>query len=407
MKKTDPPRWSQLTPDALRRAARQIRRKAMPGVDKVSAKAYLDDLEARIPNLWRRLNAGCYQPKPLLEMRIPKGPGETRRIQVPTTEDKIVQRAVLNIIQPAFEDRFLSCSYGSRPGRSAHHAVAKISRYLQRWGAEGLGVVSADFRFFFDTIGHQDLLAFLRQEVSDVKLLALIKRWFVAGETTPGVGISQGGIISPFLANVFLDSVLDRWLLKSYAKGRGTQTRLIRYVDDFVVLVQGPVDSSYFSALPTDLEQRLRSFGLALHPEKTTKTVLAPGDDSYMEALGFRFRTRPSRAGHVRAVAETAPARLSRAVEGWVIWLKKSQRLPDSDRVRVLKSVIDGHVSYYGIKGNDFRVKSFLDSAQRLLRKHSPHLDEVAAHIASERGVLGVQRNRIARERSGSFPPKT
>jgi len=373
MKNPNPPRWHQLDEDALGKAARQLRRSAQPGIDGVTAKDYIAELDERVKDLHTRLHAGAYVPQPLLDMWIPKGPGETRHVQVLATEDKVVECAALNIIEPIFETRFLSCSYGCRPKLAAHHAVGSIRRYIARWAAEDIGVLKADISNYFGNIHHETLMSFLSELLVDPRLLDLISR-ILSRASPSGIGIAQGGVITPFLANVYLDTILDFWLLRRHARRADLELRLVRFVDDFVVLVPG---GRGLESLHDDISARLSQFGLTLHPKKTTLTTLGARHEGEFEALGFGFRLKPTDSGALAVAVRTSPHRLTEALSAWRVWLKKSRRLGRADRLTCLRNVALGHVDYYGLPENRGCVLTFLRRASALAERHAPDLVEL------------------------------
>jgi retron-type reverse transcriptase len=223
----------------LNEALRRTRTDGAAGVDGQTGEDYEVDLQRNLESLLERAKSGIYRAPPVRRVRIPKGNGETRPLGIPTLEDKILQRAVVMALEPIYEQDFLDCSFGFRPGRSAHHALKAI--WQQTMGMGGCWLLEVDIRKFFDTLDHAHLPTLLRQRVRDGVLLRLIDKWLKAGVleggtlTYPQAGTPQGGVISPLFANVYLHYVLDVWFeqeVKPCLRGRAF---LVRYADDFVM----------------------------------------------------------------------------------------------------------------------------------------------------------------------------
>jgi RNA-directed DNA polymerase len=257
--------------DWLNEAYRATRKDGAVGVDGQTAQDYAVDLEGNLRSLLDRAKSGRYQAPPVRRVHIPKGTGpETRPIGIPTFEDKVLQRAVAMVLESVYEQDFLDCSYGFRPGRSAHQALDALWHRLMEVG--GGWVLEIDIRKFFDNLGHCHLREILSRRVRDGVLLRLIGKWLNAGVmedgcvTHPESGSPQGGVISPILANAYLHEVLDEWFehtVKPRLKGRA---HLIRYADDAVLVFEHEGDARrVLDVLP----KRFGKYGLTLHPEKT------------------------------------------------------------------------------------------------------------------------------------------
>ena len=258
--------------DWLLEAYRRIRKDAAAGVDGVTATDYEANLEGNLQALLDRTKAGTYRAPPVRRVHIPKGDSakDTRPIGIPTLEDKILQRAVVMLLEPIYEQDFYDCSFGFRTGRSAHQALEALRN--QTMDSHGGWILEVDIQKFFDTLDHAHLRAFLKQRVRDGVLLRLIDKWLQAGVmedgavTTPEAGSPQGGVISPLLSNVYLHYVLDEWFEKEVKPRLRGQAFLIRYADDFVMGFTQEEDAKRVQAV---LPQRLGKYGLAIHPEKT------------------------------------------------------------------------------------------------------------------------------------------
>src|ERR1700746_3176535 len=227
--------------DWLKEAYQRTRKDGAVGVDGVTAEHYERDLEGNLRALLDRAKSGTYRAPPVRRVHIPKGGSvtETRPIGIPTLEDKVLQRAVVMLLEPIYEQDFLDCSHGFRCGRSAHQAPDSFRDQLM--DGRGGWVVEVDIRKFFDTLDHGHLRTFLRLRVRDGVLLRLIDKWLKAGVmedgsvSYPEAGTPQGGVVSPLLSNVFLHYVLDVWFERDGKPRLRERAFLVRYADDFVM----------------------------------------------------------------------------------------------------------------------------------------------------------------------------
>jgi len=258
--------------DWLREAYRRTRKDGAPGVDRMTAGEYEANLEENLRSLLERAKSGTYRAPPVRRVHIPKGSGgsETRPIGIPTFEDKILQRAVSMVLEAVYEQDFLDCSYGFRPGRSAHQALEAIRN--QAMSMRGTWVLEVDVCKFFDNLDHEHLRAIVRQRVLDGVLLRLIGKWLNAGVLEEGSimypesGSPQGGVVSPIMANIYLHEVLDVWFEKIVKPRLSGEAHLVRYADDSVLLFANEMDArKVMDVLP----KRFGKYGLTLHPEKT------------------------------------------------------------------------------------------------------------------------------------------
>ena len=257
--------------DWLKEAFRRTRKDGAPGIDGLMARDYETQLEENLQSLLNRVKSGEYRAPAVRRVHIPKGDGsQTRPIGIPTFEDKVLQRAVKMVLEPIYEQEFLDCSYGYRPGRSPHQALGNFWQQMMKIG--GGWVVEVDIKSFFDTLGHQHLQQLIRGRVRDGVLLRLIGKWLNAGVeeagsvSYPEAGTPQGGVISPLLSNIYLHEVLDKWVeteVKPRLKG---QAFLVRFADDFVMGFAKEEDARRVMDV---LPKRFGKYGLTLHPEKT------------------------------------------------------------------------------------------------------------------------------------------
>jgi group II intron reverse transcriptase/maturase len=299
---------------------------------------------------------------------IPKGDSatETRPIGIPTLEDKLLQRAVVMLLEPIYEQDFYNCSFGYRTGRSAHQALESL--WKQTMASHGGWILEVDIRKFFDTLDHDHLRAFLKQRVRDGVLLRLIDKWLQAGVmedgavTTPEAGSSQGGVISPLLSNVYLHYVLDEWFEKEVKPRLRGQGFLIRYADDFVIGFTQEEDAKRVLAV---LPQRLGKYGLTIHPEKTrlipfrrppragggsgSGSGTSPGA---FTLLGLTHYWGRSLRGNWVVKRKTDSSRLSRAVRSIARWCRLHRHDPIEEQQHTLSQKVRGHYAYYGITGN-------------------------------------------------------
>ena len=271
----------------LTEAYRRTRKDGAVGVDGQSAQQYAEALEANLQSLLNRAKSGDYQAPPVKRVHIPKGDGKsTRPLGIPTFEDKVLQKAVAMVLEAVYEQDFMSCSYGFRPGRGAHGALQAL--WEQTMAIGGGWVLEADIEKFFDSVDHARLREVLSQRVRDGVLTRLIGKWLKAGVMEEGMvrhpeaGTPQGGVISPLLANVYLHEVLDVWWERDVRPRLRGRTALVRYADDFVMVFETEEDAHRVAEV---LPKRFERYGLRLHPEKTrlvrfTRPTSEPPDGS-------------------------------------------------------------------------------------------------------------------------------
>jgi group II intron reverse transcriptase/maturase len=350
----------------LKEAYRCTRKDGAVGVDGVTAADYEQNVEGNLQSLLDRFKSGRYFAPPVRRVHIPKGDGKTRPIGIPTLEDKVLQRAVTMVLQAVYEQDFLPCSYGFRPGRSAHQALEALWTGLMKMG--GGWVLDVDIKSFFDTLDHAHLRSFLDRRVRDGVLRRTIGKWLNAGVleegnvSHPDAGTPQGGVISPLLANLYLHEVLDLWFEREVRPRLTGPAFLVRYADDFVIACANERDARRLLAV---LPQRFGRFGLTLHPEKTrlvrfTRPTEGPGEDipgrddgaRTFDLLGFTHYWGRSRQGRWVVKRKTAKKRFRRAIKQISQWCRENRHLPIGEQHRVLTQKLRGHDAYYGITGN-------------------------------------------------------
>ena len=349
-----------ITEDALERAFHRLRRDAAVGVDGVTKEMYGQNLAENFQSLLARLKAKQYRHQPIRRVHIPKGKGKTRPIGVSAVEDKIVQGAVREVLEAVYEQDFMECSYGFRPGRSPHEAIRAFNRMAQE--GETNWVLEADIKAFFDSIERERLMEMLQLRVVDGSLLRLVGKCLHVGVlngeeyTTPEEGTAQGSVISPLLGNIYLHYVLDRWFeneVKPRLKGSAT---LIRYADDFVIGFQSREDAERVLAV---LHQRMQKYGLTLHPEKTRLLAFGRpsngtdgGGPSGFDFLGFTHYWRRTRARTWRVACKTKRGSLARAFKAIADWCRSHRHLEVKEQHAALVRRLEGHINYFGVNGN-------------------------------------------------------
>jgi RNA-directed DNA polymerase len=368
----------------LHEAYLRTRKDGAVGVDGQTAADYAANLRGNLESLLDRAKSGTYRAPPVRRAYIPKGDStsETRPIGIPAFEDKVLQRAVVMVLQAIYEQDFLPCSYGFRPGRSAHLALDEL--WQQTMGMGGGWVVEVDIQKFFDTLDHAHLRDLLKRRVRDGVLLRLIGKWLNAGvledgeHSFPITGSPQGGVISPLLANVYLHYVLDVWFkedVKPRLKGRAF---LIRYADDFVMGFACEEDARrVLDVLP----KRFGKYGLTIHPEKTRLVAFRPPrradrdgpgvatQPGNFDLLGFRHFWGRSRKGNWVVKRRTAPSRFRRAIRKIGLWCRLNRHRPIAEQHQMLGQKLRGHFAYYGITGNGEALRRLRDAVARLWRK--------------------------------------
>jgi len=357
----------------LYRCWQRIRKNAAYGVDKVSAEDYGKHLTGNIRELVDRLKRKSYRARLIRRHYIPKGNGKMRPLGIPVVEDKLLQLAVVQILEAIYEQDFLRCSYGYRPKVGALDAIDKLTIKLQ-FGRYGR-VVEADIKGFFDNIDHERLLEMLAERIDDKALLQLIRKWLKAGvlDTNgevihPAAGTPQGGIVSPILANIYLHYCLDEWfqhVVKKHCRGEAC---LIRYADDFVCAFEREGDAERFYQV---LGKRLEKFGLELSAEKTRVIAFDRGQSEQegFEFLGFEFRWGQDRQGKAHVKRRTSRKKLRSSLDRFTEWCRQKRHCPVKDWFKELKPKLQGYYNYYGVSGNHASLQQFFGEAMQILRK--------------------------------------
>jgi group II intron reverse transcriptase/maturase len=351
----------------LRYAYELTRKDGATGVDGRTAADYEANLEENLRGLLGRIKSGRYYAPPVRAATIPKADGTARTLGIPTFEDKVAQRAIVLLLEPLYEQDFLPCSYGFRPGRSAHQALRDLRSAIMERGLRWL--LDVDLRTYFDTIEHGHLRTFLARRVADGVVRTMIDKWLKAGVLDEGqlrrsdVGTPQGGVISPLLANVYLHYVLDEWFAAAVGPRMKRRHVLVRFCDDFVLAFEDFLDGRRVFDV---LSKRVGRFGLALHPDKTRLVDFrfrrpngrhAAAQATTFDFLGFTHVWGKSRRGKNVIYQRTAKARYARALRSVHDWCKKYRHRPVPEQHRRLCRMMLGHYAYYGITGNGRRLR--------------------------------------------------
>lgn len=370
----------------LEAAYLSLKRGAAPGVDMQTWSSYGENLQSNLKDLSERLKQGAYRAKAVRRTFIPKPDGKQRPLGVTAIEDKIVQRATVEVLNTVYEADFLGFSYGFRPGRSQHNALDAL--YAAIMTGKVNWVFDADIRDFFSTINHEWMVKFIEHRIADKRVVRLIRKWLTAGVLEDGkvvrneVGLPQGGSASPTLANVYLHYVYDLWVQwwrKHQARG---EVIVVRFADDTIVGFQYKSDAERFL---TELKERLTKFGLELHPEKTRLILFGrfaslrqeergEGKPETFQFLGFTHICAKTKDGKFSILRQTIKKRMRAKVQEIKEQLRRRMHAPIRTTGRWLSSVIAGHFRYYGVSGNframgQFRYQVYVAWRQALRRR--------------------------------------
>lgn len=374
-----------LTFELLRESYFALQRKAAPGVDGETWQQYETGLEGRLVDLHSRVHRGAYRAKPSRRVYILKADGRQRPLGIAVLEDKIVQQAVVTILNQIYEVDFQGFSYGFRPGRSPHQALDALYVGLVR--SKVNWVLDADIRSFFDQMRHEWILRFLQHRVADNRILRLVQKWLQAGVLEEGgwkkteLGTPQGAVISPLLANVYLHYVFDLWVAAWRQKAVRGQVVVVRYADDLVVGFESKADALRF---PEQFRERLAKFGLELHPEKTR--LLEFGRFAAVDRrergekkpetftfLGFVHQCGTSPRGLFMVWRQTANKRMVAKLKRIKQQLRRRMHEPLDQIGKWLQSVAQGYYQYHAVPGNLRAVNTFRHRLRRLWRSTLRH----------------------------------
>ncbi|WP_437729602.1 group II intron reverse transcriptase/maturase [Sorangium sp. So ce861] len=363
---------------ALERAYGRLRKDAAVGVDGMTKEQYGQELGRRLNDLHDRMASKRYRHQPIRRVHIPKGQGKTRPIGVSALEDKIVQGAVREVLESIYEQDFLDCSYGFRPGRRAHDALRALNWAV--YHGEVSWIVEADIRSFFDSVDREALMEMLSLRVVDGALLRLVGKCLHVGVldgeevSTPDVGTAQGSVLSPLLGNVYLHHVLDLWFEREVKPRLRGKALLVRYADDFVIGFEHRDDAERVMAV---LGKRMGRYGLTLHPEKTrlvdfrrpTSGQTRGKGPSTIDFLGFTLYWRKTLRGRWEMWCKTQRARLRRALVAVEDFCRRHRHEPIKVQHAALVQRMNGHLNYFGVNGNQRSMRLLLRAVNRCWRK--------------------------------------
>src|ERR1700674_3342274 len=369
-----------ITVEKLYEAFRSLRKNASAGIDGVTYLEYEINAEESIRQLHRRLVTGKYQAQPLRRVYIPKENGKQRPISIPSLEDKIVQKVVVDLMNAIYEQDFLDCSYGFRPGRSQHQALDEVRRVIctrpTGW------ILEIDISSYFDKIVRGILIEMVEKRVSDGSVLRLIQKWIKVGVIEDGkllvseTGTGQGQPISPLLANIYLHHALDEWfedVVKPRLKGEAYE---IRFADDAILCFQHKEDAEKVLRV---LPKRFEKYGLTLHPEKTrliefgrhaARNAKKQGKKpATFNFLGFVHICARSRQGKFTVHVKTIAKRFRRGLKAVGDWCKRHRHDPVKEQQKTLNAKLRGHYQYYGRPTNYRSIWQFHRRVQRIWKE--------------------------------------
>jgi group II intron reverse transcriptase/maturase len=370
--------FSLLNKELLFHAFRKLKRNKAPGVDGQSVDDYEEDLQGNLQDLEDRLHRGSYRPQVSLRRDIPKGDGKTRPLGIACVEDKIVQRAIAMVLERIYELDFSESSYGYRPKRSCHQALAELGERIHRERVNF--VLDADIAGFFNHVDHEQLIELLGRRVQDQRLLRLITRLLKSGvliddqRHDTDEGVAQGSVLSPLLANVYLHYVLDEWFEQQVTPRLLGHASIIRFADDFVCTFERESDAKRFRDV---LVRRLNRYSLELAEEKT-KLVrfgrfanrdsqrLGEGSAGTFVFLGFMHHCGQSRAGKFKLKRRTAAKKFRSKVAELKAWFRTKLTTPIAEVWSSLERKLRGHFSYFHVNDNWEMLMKYREAARRL-----------------------------------------
>jgi RNA-directed DNA polymerase len=370
-----------VTMDLLRESFYNIKRSAAAGVDQMSWKAYAQGLEGRLGDLHDRVHRGAYRAQPCRRVYIPKSDGRQRPLGIAALEDKIVQQAVVRILNQIYETDFKGFSYGFGPGRSQHQALDALAVGIERKKVNW--ILDLDIRGFFDNLNHERLVQYVEQRMADPRILRLIRKWLKAGVMEDGewkateVGTPQGSSISPLLANVYIHYALDLWVEAWRRRARG-DVIMVRYADDAVLGFENREEAE---CLRRELQEQLRESGLELHPEKTrmiefgrfaegNRKRRGEGKPETFDFLGFTHLCGRTRiAGRFSVKRKTIGKRMRAKLQEIRQQTRQRMHEPVPETGKWLRSVVQGYFNYHAVPGNGKRLLAFRDAVVRYWRR--------------------------------------
>ncbi len=389
--------------DWFHEAYRRLRKASAPGYDGQTVADYGKDLASNLQSLLDRAKSGTYFAPPVQRVHIPKGTGKaTRPIGIPATEDKLLQRAVAMILEPIYEQDFLDCSYGFRPGWSAHGALSALWSQCMTEGTQW--VLDMDISKFFDTLDQAHLRSFLQHRVRDGVITRLIGKWLNAGVLEQGVlhypeaGTPQGGSASPLLSTISLHYVLDLWCAQEVGPRLRGRVCMTRFADDVVMGFALQEDAERVLRV---LPKRLGKYGLMIHPEKTRLVAFgrpsgtSRGKPGTFDFLGFTHYWGTSRRGKWIIKRKTAQERLSRGLTRIAEWCRRNRHKAVAEQHKELCQKLRGHFAYYGITGNDLWLRKCRHGVKRAWQKWLHRRSRSSTDMPWDRFNRLLQRYRL------------
>ncbi|MDQ0886439.1 RNA-directed DNA polymerase [Paenibacillus sp. V4I9] len=367
--------------EALKQCYEGIATGKATGVDGVTKEMYGRNLEDNVGNLVDRLKKKSYRPLPARRTYIPKDEKSMRPLGIPAYEDKLVQKALKNLLEAIYEQDFLDFSYGFRPGRSMHQALKRLNRIIE--DGKTRYVVDADIKGFFNHVDHEWLKKFLGVRIGDPNIHRLIHRMLKAGIQEDGIfepteeGTPQGSVVSPVLANVYLHYVLDLWFEIAVKKQCRGEAEMVRFADDFVCCFQYKEDAKRFYAA---LLLRLEKFNLEVAVEKTkiirfgryaeeNMEKRGEGKPKTFDFLGFTHRCGKSRKGNFRVIRETSSKKFKQKVKAFKTWVRQNRHMRTPELMKIVRAKLMGHYRYYGMTDNTRKLGAFQFQVHNLLFK--------------------------------------
>ena len=361
-------------------AFRNLRKEASAGVDGVTYEEYEKDAEGNIQRLYGRLREGKYRAQPLRRVYIPKENGKQRPISIPTLEDKILQKVVVELLNAIYEQDFLECSYGFRPGRGQQQALDGVRRVICTRSTGW--ILELDIQAYFDSIVREQLMEMIEKRVSDGSVLRLIRKWIKIGVIDKGqllvseTGTGQGQPISPLLANIYLHYLLDKWFVEEVKPRLNGEAYEVRFADDAILCFEHKEDAEkVLSVLP----KRFAKYGLTLHPEKTRlvefgrharRNARRQGKKpATFDFLGFTHICARSRQGKFTVHVKTMAKRLRRGLKAIAEWCREHRHDPVDQQQKTLNAKLRGHYQYYGRPTNYRSICQFYRKVRRIWRE--------------------------------------
>src|SRR4029078_10747619 len=370
--------------DLLRTAFFALKGDAAPGVDRLTWRDYEADLGHRLKDLHDRVHRGAYRALPSRRVYIPKPDGRQRPLAVAALEDKIVQRAVVALLNAIYEEDFLGISYGFRPGRGTHDALDALCVGID--DRKGSWILDADIRSFFDEISQEWLIRFLEHRIGDRRIIRLIQKWLKAGILEDGIvavsdrGTGQGSVISPLLANIYLHYALDLWAVRWRRREATGDMIIVRYADDFIIGFEHESDARRFL---DEMRERLKELALTLHPEKTRliefgrfaaerRQRCGLGKPETFNFLGFTFICGKTQAGKFQIKRKTRADRMRSKLQELKQELRRRMHWPIPAQGRWLGRVVRGYFNYHAVPTNGRALEVFRHHVTDLWRRTPP-----------------------------------